>query len=141
MQGLKHDSVISFSCVNAVGIAQRFHFLTRLHSLFVDFTSETDGSLEWVISALSNLTSPHFQELIIVLESQSCGAFDLDTWSALASLVESPRFSPTLRTLAFRFEEEFRMRDRVVRARKRWIEQRFPTFAMRGILQVEHLEV
>ena len=126
----------------AGAIAKYFAFLARLHSVSFDFTDQCfshNNGLQLVIEALRNLTSPNLQELTITLQSAKYRWLNSNTWSELNSVLETSQISPPLRVLVFRFQEKVvPTHAYIVMAREKWIKKRFPSYAERGILQIEH---
>jgi hypothetical protein len=122
-------------------IVQRFALLTQLRSLsfyYIPWTFRSETGFRFMVQALRHLTSPHLEELIIVLPSSGCTRLNPDLWSELASLVEIPQ-TPSLsalRTLAFHIEDPWHF---VIFSgvSALWIEERFPLCLARGILRVE----
>jgi hypothetical protein len=113
---------------------QRFPLLTQLRSLSYELNDSMDDSqndLRWLIQAMRSLASPHLQELTI--GSQSMRRWrPSDEWTTLGSLIESPRFLPTMRALNIYF-----LRNMDSENRKQWLEGKFPLCAAKGILRVE----
>jgi hypothetical protein len=126
----------------AGAIAKCFAFFAQLHSVSFDFTDQCfshNNGLQLVIEALRNLTSPNLQELTITLQSAKYRSLNGDTWSELNSVLETSQFSPPLRVLVFRFQEKAVPTPAYTdMAREKWIKKRFPSYAERGILQIEH---
>jgi hypothetical protein len=92
----------------------------------------------FLLEALRRLTSLSLEELSITLPRAKCHQLDLDTWTALGLLLDSPRFHPTFRTLSFKFAWGWlKATHQEAQARELWIAERFPVCASRGILQID----
>jgi hypothetical protein len=129
---------------STVPIYESSRSLTQLRSLSLDFAlyPHLHSALQHTFHIIHNLASAYLQELIVTLPSVKRSVlslgFNSELWTQLCSLLETPQYLRTLHTLAFRFRQGRRItRPRAIRARNRWVEERFPLCMARGILQVD----
>jgi hypothetical protein len=131
-----------FANSRTVECAPRFAFLTQLRSLILQLSSylfpgHPNEHARSMFSALRHLRSPHLQELTIILQADICDQPDLDAWSDLGSLLETTQSPFTLHTLTFWFLENTDPASAAtIKFRERWVAERFPLCAARGILRV-----
>jgi hypothetical protein len=97
---------------------------------------DENGGIRFTIQTLRTLTSVHLSGITLGLRSTNLGDPDPNTWAELGSLIESPRFLPTLQRLIFLFGGLNGMDPQSLSDRKQWIEERFRLCAARGLLHV-----
>jgi hypothetical protein len=116
---------------------QRFPLLTQLRSLSYelnDLIDDGQNDLRWLIEAMRSLASPHLQELTIVSKSMQRRRTSHE-WTTLGSIIESPRFLPTMR--AINIYCHIHLSEMECESRKQWLEGKFPLCVTQGILRVE----
>jgi hypothetical protein len=121
-------------------IARCFTFLTQLRRLSFHLSQREDNDgVRLVLQAMRHMESTHLASLTVYIDSiQDLSSYDFDSWFALGTLIDSPRFSRSLHELAFDFCDWGDAAKQSARARDTWVAEMFPLCAARGILQICH---
>ena len=97
---------------------------------------DTIDFIQYMLHALRHLTSPRLQELTIYTICITRGeSLNLNVWSELGQLLETPRFLSTLLKLTIQFD--IFTQQEVVDGSQPFFAAMFPQCAERGILHVD----